>query len=234
MAEELLRHQVVSKMETTASDGKRYQVDYYNLDMILSVGYRVNSQNASRFRQWANSVLKQYILRGYTISHHLVALQSQMDSRFEALESIVGKQQEQLDFLIKTHSTPEEQLFPNGCVWDAYSFVSTLIRSAKEQVILIDNYVDETVLTLLDKRADGVKAVIHSRFSEGFLRELERHNEQYAPVEFVQFPHKVHDRFLIIDSQVYLLGNSLKDMGHTLSAAILTGFSVDEVLRKLR
>lgn len=87
MAEELLRHQVVSKMETTASDGKRYQVDYYNLDMILSVGYRVNSQNASRFRQWANSVLKQYILRGYTISHHLVALQSQMDSRFEALES---------------------------------------------------------------------------------------------------------------------------------------------------
>ena len=98
---------------------------------------------------------------------------------------------------------------------------------------MIDNYVDETVLTLLDKRSEGVKAIIHSRFSESFLKELERHNKQYRSVEFVQFPHKIHDRFLIIDNQVYLLGNSLKDMGHTLSAAILTGFSVGEVLGKL-
>ncbi|MDO4215598.1 MAG: RhuM family protein [Bacteroidales bacterium] len=215
-------------------NGTKKPVPFYSLDVIISVGYRVRSIQGIRFRQWATRVLKQHLLNGYSVNQHLVALQQRIDSRFEALESRVDKQQEQLDFLVKTHSTPDDQLFPNGCVWDAYSYVSSLIRSAKEQVILIDNYVDETVLTLLDKRADGVKAVIHSRFSEGFLRELERHNAQYPPVEFVQFPHKVHDRFLIIDSQVYLLGNSLKDMGHTLSAAILTGFTVDEVLGKLK
>lgn len=217
------------------NDGKqKYSTTYYNLDAIISVGYRVNSINATAFRRWATGVLKDHLIKGYSVNHHLVALQQQMDSRFEALESRVDKQQEQLDLLVKTHSLPDEQLFPNGCVWDAYTFVSGLIRCAKERVILIDNYVDETVLTLLDKRADGVKAVVHSRFSEGFLRELDRHNEQYPSIEFVQLPHKIHDRFLIIDSQVYLLGNSLKDMGHTLSAAILTGFSVDEVMSRLR
>ncbi|MCQ2269110.1 MAG: virulence RhuM family protein [Bacteroidaceae bacterium] len=140
LKEELASESVIAKFATTASDGKIYQVDYYNLDVVLSVGYRVKSNRGIQFRRWANHVLKEYLQNGYSVNHHLIALQQQMDSRFETLESRVDKQQEQLDFLVKTHSTPEEQLFPNGCVWDAYSYVSALIRSAKEQVILIDNF----------------------------------------------------------------------------------------------
>lgn len=121
-----------------------------------------------------------------------------------------------------------------GCMWDAYSFISNLIRSAKEQVILIDNYCNDKTLTLLDQRAKDVKATIHTTYNNTYNEALEAHNSQQSPIQSIQLPHKIHDRFLIIDSQVYLLGNSLKDMGHTLSAAILTGFTPEEVLSKLK
>ena len=111
-----------------------------------------------------------------------------------------------------------EQIFATGCVWDAWAYVSELVRSAKERIELIDNFVDDRVLSLLLKRGESVSATIHSRFSKDFLTDLEKHNRQYAEVKFVQLPHKNHDRFLIIDDTVYLLGASVKDMGNGLCA----------------
>ena len=106
-----------------------------------------------------------------------------------------------------------EQIFGTGCVWDAWSYVSDLIRSAKQKIILIDNFVDDRVLSLLDKRADGIEATIHTRYYESFLTDLKKHNDQYREIKFVQLPHRNHDRFLIIDNEVYFLGASIKDMG---------------------
>ena len=111
-----------------------------------------------------------------------------------------------------------EQIFPTGCVWDAWAHVSDLVRSAKNRIILIDNFVDDRVLSLFTKRADGVSASIHTRYTKQFLTDLEKHNEQYPEIHFIQLPHRNHDRFLIIDDKVYLLGASLKDMGAGLCA----------------
>ena len=111
-----------------------------------------------------------------------------------------------------------EQIFATGCVWDAWSYVSDLVRSAKQRIVLIDNYVDDRVLSLLDKRSDGVEAMIHSRYSESFLTDLQKHNAQQREIKFTQLPHRNHDRFLIIDDEVYLLGASVKDMGVGLCA----------------
>ena len=197
---ELTRERVVSKMETTASDGKRYQVDYYNLDMILSVGYRVNSVNATRFRQWANSVLRDYVLKGYSVNHQLIALQQHVDDRLLRIEDRLQQNEDQVAFLVHTHQQPQEELFATGCMWDAYSFISNLIRSAKEQVILIDNYCNDKTLTLLDQRAKDVKATIHTTYNNTYNEALGVHNSQQSPIQSIQLPHKIHDRFLIIDS----------------------------------
>ena len=225
---------VVAKFATTASDGKVYQTEHYSLDMILSVGYRVHSPQGILFRAWANSVLKQYLLNGYAINHQLIALQQHVDDRLLRIEDRLQQNEEKVAFLVHTHQQPQEELFATGCMWDAYSFIANLIRTAKEQVILIDNYCDDKTLTLLDQREKDVKATIHTTYNKKYNDALETHNSQQAPIQSIQLPHKIHDRFLIIDQQVYLLGNSLKDMGHTLSAAILTGFTPEEVLSKLK
>jgi len=175
---------------------------YYNLDMILSVGYRVNSRNATSFRRWANSVLKEYLLRGYAIN-----------PRLEQLEQRVTRTEEKIDFFVRTALPPVEGIFYDGQIFDAYEFVSKLIKSAKKEIVLIDNYVDETVLTMLDKRAPAVKATIYTKqVSAQFQLDINRHNAQYPPID-VQAFNKAHDRFLIIDDKVYHIGASLKDLG---------------------
>jgi len=128
------------------------------------------------------------------------------------IESILEKIEENSPKLLP------EQVFPTGCVWDAWAYVSDLVRSAKRQIILIDNFVDDRVLSMLAKRADGVLATIHTRYNEQFLTDLKKHNTQYPEIKFIQLPHRNHDRFLIIDNQVYLLGASLKDLGTGLCA----------------
>ena len=175
---------------------------YYNLDMILSVGYRVNSRNATSFRRWANSVLKEYLLRGYAIN-----------PRLEQLEQRVAKTEEKIDFFVRTALPPVEGVFYDGQIFDAYEFASKLIKSAKKEIVLIDNYVDETVLTMLDKREPSVKATIYTKqISAQFSLDIDRHNAQYAPIDVQPF-NKAHDRFLIIDKKVYHIGASLKDLG---------------------
>ena len=231
---ELDQVSVHSILEYTAADGKKYKTQFYNLDAIISVGYRVNSVNATAFRRWATSVLRQYLLQGYAVNRQLIALQQHVDDRLLRIEDRLQQNEEQVAFLVHTHQQPQEELFATGCMWDAYSYIANLIRSAKEQVILIDNYCDDKTLTLLDQRTENVKATIHTTYNKKYNDALEVHNSQQTPIQSIQLPHKIHDRFLIIDQQVYLLGNSLKDMGHTLSAAILTGFTPEEVLSKLK
>ena len=127
-----------------------------------------------------------------------------------------------------------EQVFAAGCVWDAWTYVSDLARSAKQRIVLIDNFVDDRVLSLLDKRADNVEATIHTRFNESFLTDLHKHNEQKPEIRFAQIPHRNHDRFLIIDDTVYLLGASLKDMGRGLCAITKLVVSPEEILTMLK
>jgi len=235
--QELDKDSTSSILEQVRKEGNRIvtrKIEFYNLDVIISVGYRVNTKRGILFRQWANKILKDHLLRGYSVNQHLVALQQQMDSRFTALEQQVVEQQEKVDFLVNMHQQPSEELFATGCMWDAYSYMANLIRSAKVSVVLVDNYCNDKTLTLLDERANEVTATIHTTYNKGFETALAAHNSQKTPIEYIQLPHKIHDRFLIIDSHVYLLGNSLKDMGHTLSSAILTGFTPKDILARLK
>ena len=205
LREELQGMATVAKFAIVQNEGSRSvvrMVEFYNLDMILSVGYRVNSSQGILFRQWANTILKEYLLKGYSINQ-----------RFERLEQRVSKTEEKIDFFIRTALPPVEGIFFDGQIFDAYTFVSDLVRSAKNRIILFDNYVDDTVLTLLDKRADGVSAQIYTRsITQQLALDLQRHNEQYRPIAIDAFPN-AHDRFLCIDETVYHIGASLKDLG---------------------
>lgn len=146
----------------------------------------------------------------------------------EKIEHILTKMDEQSPKLLP------EQIFQTGCVWDAWTYVSDLVRSAKQRIVLIDNFVDDRVLSMLDKRADGVTATIHSRYYEQFQTDLKKHNEQYPAIEFVQLPHRNHDRFLIIDDKVYFMGASLKDMGDGLCAITEMQASPETILNMLK
>ena len=198
------------EISVVRKEGKRQVVRnilHYNLDAILSVGYRVSSKEATRFRQWANIVLKNYLLHGYVINQ-----------RVERLEQRVAKTEEQIGFFVRTALPPVEGVFYDGQVFDAYTFAADLIRSAHERIILIDNYVDDSVLKTLTKRNEGVGAIIIIRkISETLRVDVERHNRQYPLVD-ISTSDRYHDRFLIIDNTVYHLVASLKDLGKKLYA----------------
>ena len=198
------------EISVVRKEGKRQVVRgilHYNLDAILSVGYRVSSKNATQFRRWASSVLKEYLLHGYAISQ-----------RVERLEQRVSKTEEQIGLIVRTALPPVEGIFYDGQVFDAYNFAADLIRSARKRVVLIDNYVDDSVLKVLTKRGNGVHAtIITRRVSETLSVDLERHNRQYPLVE-IRTSDRFHDRFLITDDTVYHLGASLKDLGKKLFA----------------
>lgn len=203
--EELYNMSTVAKFEIVQNEGGRQvrrMVEFYNLDMILSVGYRVKSNQGILFRQWANSVLKEFLLKGYSINQ-----------RFERLEQRVSKTEEKIEFFIRTSLPPLEGVFFDGQIYDAYELVSKLIKSAKRSIILIDNYIDESVLTLLDKRADGITAEIYTQQINPQLRlDIQRHDSQYAPIP-IHVLTRSHDRFLLIDDDVYHIGASIKDLG---------------------
>ena len=224
----------------TAADGKKYRTKFYNLDVIISVGYRVKSPVGTRFRQWANGVLKDYLLRGYAVHQQVMALQQinlrvdAQNDRIARVESALEQQQQQLDFVVRANEKPEELLIPMGCVWDAYMFVCDLIRSAEKRIILVDNFVDERVLTMLDKRNKGVLAEVHTRYYEQTKLDFYKHNQQYEPISYVQLPHAVHDRYLIVDDDVWLLGTSVKDMGRSLCTIIKVGFTPETVMTMIK
>ena len=218
LKEELDGFSVVAKFATTASDGKTYQVEYYNIEMITSIGYRVKSKRGVQFRVWANKVLKDYLLRGYSVNQRLLYMESRIDHRLlehdKRLDDLTGK----VDFFLKTSLPPREGVLFDGQIFDAYVFVCDLIKRARKRIVLIDNYIDETVLTLLNKRNRGVLATVYTKRIDDNLRlDIERHNDQYMPVN-VRTASNIHDRFLIIDDTLYHIGASIKDLGKKLFA----------------
>jgi hypothetical protein len=216
---ELVKDSVWAKFAYTASDGKIYQVDYYNLDVIISVGYRVKSQRGTQFRQWANKVLKEYLLRGYSINQRLKDLEEKVDAKFVQHERQLDYLTDKVDFFVRTSLPPVEGIFYNGQIFDAYKFAADLIRSAKKSILLIDNYVDESVLLMLSKRGIGVTATIYTHTISNQLNlDIQKHNSQYPRIE-VKTYKQCHDRFLIIDdTDVYHIGASLKDLGKKMFA----------------
>jgi hypothetical protein len=203
---------------------------FYNLDMILSVGYRVNSKNAVMFRKWASSVLKDHLLRGYSLNYRLSSIEEQLKQHNVMLDA----HQKQIDFFVKTSLPPKEKLFFDGQLFDAHMLMSQLVESAEKRIVLIDNYVDESVLTLLLKRKKHVTATIYTmQMSSSFKLDLQKHNAQYPSVAVTIYT-KAHDRFLIIDDKVYHVGASVKDLGKKLCAvSLLSCIDADEMIGKL-
>ena len=212
---ELLKESVWAKFAYTASDGKTYQVDYYNLDVIISVGYRVKSHRGTQFRQWANKVLKDHLLRGYSVNCHL----KRIDAKIQRHEKQIDYLTDKVEFFVRTSLPPVEGIFYDGQIFDAYKFATDLIRSAKGSILLIDNYVDESVLLMLSKRNTGVTADIYTQaVSRQLQLDLQKHNGQYPPIG-IHVYRKCHDRFLIIDgAEVWHIGASLKDLGKKMFA----------------
>ena len=207
--EELDGESVGAKFATTAADGKTYQVEYYNLDMIMSVGYRVKSKRGIQFRRWSNKVLKQYLLKGYAVSQ-----------RIEQLERRVTLTEEKIDFFVHKSLPPMEGIFYDGQIFDAYAQIISLIKQAKHSIVLIDNYINVDTLTMLSNRDTNVSATIYTRqLSQQQQLDVQRHNQQYPPIAINTCQHN-HDRFLIIDDVAYLFGASLKDAGKKLFAYI--------------
>lgn len=216
---ELDENSVCSILELTASDGKVYKTKVYNLDAILSVGYRVNSKNATLFRRWANKVLKDYLLKGYSINQRINQLENKIDSKPATHDRQLEELTNKVDFFVRTSLPPLEGVFFDGQIFDAYKFVIDLIKSAKQSITLIDNYVDESVLLMLSKRRSGVSATIYTyKINAQLQLDLEKHNDQYPPID-IRTNKNSHDRFLIIDqTEVYHIGASLKDLGKKLFA----------------
>ena len=225
-SQELEETSVCSILERTASDGKIYMTQFYNLDMILSVGYRVNSRNAVLFRRWSSSVLKDYLLKGHSINNRLINIEEQLQEH----AAIISDHDKKIDFFVRTSLPPVEGIFYDGQIFDAYVFVSDLIKSARQRIVLIDNYVDESVLVLLSKRFPGVPAEIRTgKLPQQLQLDLQKHNSQYEPIMLTQ-TYNIHDRFLIIDNDVYHIGASLKDLGKKLFAFSKLGLLPESVL----
>ena len=194
-------------------------VKFFSLDVIISVGYRVKSVRGTQFRQWANKILKEYLLKGYSINQRLNDMEYRMNNRFFQIEKTIAEHDAKIDFFVRTSLPPVEGIFFDGQIFDAYKFATDLIKSAKCSLILIDNYVDESVLLMLSKRNSGVSATIYTHKINAQLQlDLNKHNDQYPPIE-VRTYKSSHDRFLIIDNtEVYHIGASLKDLGKKMFA----------------
>ena len=219
-SEELEANSTCSILEHMGNDGlQKYSTKYYNLDVILSVGYRVNSINATRFRQWANKVLKEYLLKGYAVNQRFEILENKIDKKFAEQDAKIEHLNKQVDFFVRTSLPPTEGVFHNGQIFDAYKFATDLIKSAKKSLMLIDNYIDESVLLMLSKRNAGVTADIYTyQVTQTLKLDLQKHNTQYPPINIHKHTTS-HDRFLIIDNtEVYHIGASLKDLGKKLFA----------------
>ena len=172
--------------------------------------------------------MRRFMVQNLNILMRIAHLERHQIETDEKIDAILDKMEQNSPKMLP------EQIFPTGCVWDAWSYVSDLVRSAKSRIILVDNFVDDRVLSLFTKRADGVSANIYTRYSEQFLTDLKKHNEQYPEIQFTQLPHRNHDRFLIIDNKVHFLGASLKDMGAGLCAVTEMTTTPETILALLK
>ena len=234
---ELEPEATTQKIRVVRLEGKRKvtrSIDFYNLDMIISVGYRVNSANATQFRRWATRILKEYMLRGYAINQQLLHLEEQVDRRFKAIESELHDHKEKIDFFVRTNQTPVEQVFFGGEFFAARVLLEQLIKTAQQRVIIIDAYVDAATFEMLDVRAKGVKAIIYSGKDSRGLRDAHNATAGVEPIDTFVWSNPSHDRWLIIDDQLYHCGHSLKDMGKKLSAISLMGIPAQTIIDQIK
>ena len=225
--EELEENSTCRKFRQVRKEGTRMVsriIPMYNLDMIISVGYRINSKRGTKFRQWANRILKEYLLNGYSINR-----------RFETIEQRLNAAENKIDFFVRSSLPPVEGIFYDGQIFDAYVQIVNLIKQAKHSIVLIDNYIDEATLTMLSKRDVNISATIYTRqLSQQQQLDVQRHNQQYPPINICT-TQRNHDRFLIIDDVVYIFGASLKDAGKKLFAYIkMQETSATDLLNNIR
>ena len=235
---ELDKNSTCSILEHMGNDSKqRYATTYYNLDAIISVGYRVNSINAIAFRRWATNVLRDYLLQGYSVNRHLIALQENMDKRMTHIEDIQAKQQQQLDFFIRTSTPPAEIVFFEGDFYTARVALENLVRTANHRVIIIDGYVSSLTLSVLDVRKSNVTATIYTvGVGQGMQRLMEEHDRLFpdSHIDIRKWSNESHDRWLIIDDSLYHCGHSLNaNGGHKISAITLMGTSPEVILSEV-
>ena len=228
------QNQVVAKFATTAADGKVYQVEYYSLDVILSVGYRVKSSRGIEFRRWANRILKEYVLRGHAVNQRLIEIEDRIDRRLQEHTDQIHELQDKVDFFVRTSLPPVEQVFYNGQFFEARVLLERIIKTAQKRVIIIDAYVDATTFEMLDVRAKGIKATVYSGKDLDRLRDLHNAKTDVEPIETFVWRNASHDRWLIADNSVYHCGHSLKDMGQKLSAVSLLGVDAEDILKQVR
>ena len=233
-SDELKKEATSSILELVRKEGNRTvkrKVEFYNLDAIISVGFRVNTKRGIEFRQWANRVLKNYLLRGYVVNSRIMALEQHVAEQDTQIKDLKNK----VDFFVRSSLPPVEGIFFDGQIFDAYVQIVNLIKQAKRSITLIDNYIDETTLTMLSKRDTKVSATIYTRqLNQQQQLDVQRHNQQYPPIA-VNICQRNHDRFLIIDDVVYLFGASLKDAGKKLFAYIkMQETSAAELLNNIR
>ena len=232
---ELEEQSTCAKFAHMGNDGlQQYETVMYNLDVIISVGYRVKSQRGTAFRIWATKVLKEYMLRGYAINQRLLNMEERMNKRIGSIENTLAEHQEKIDFFVRTSLPPHQGIFYDGQIFDAYTFINDRIREATTRIILIDNYIDDSVLTILSKRADKVAATIYTKKPSAQLQlDIQKHNAQYPPISIIEF-NRSHDRFLCIDETVYHLGASIKDLGKKWFAFNRMEMQTSELLQKMQ
>ncbi|MBO4370654.1 MAG: virulence RhuM family protein [Paludibacteraceae bacterium] len=239
LKEELAGLVVVANFATTTQHGamagktQTHDVEYFGLDVITSVGYRVKSQQGIYFRRWANAVLKEYLINGYVVNRKRFQWKERTEDRIALIENRLEDHQEKIDFFVRTALPPVEGIFYEGQMFEPFEFINKLIRSARHRIVLIDNYVDDTVLLRLAERGDAVTATIYTQqTSPSFAVALQKHNAQYSPITVHHFT-KSHDRFLIIDDDVYHIGASIKDLGKKWFAFCKMQMTAKEILGRL-
>ena len=231
---ELDKDSVISILENTAADGKVYSTQFYNLDAILSVGYRVNSKNATIFRRWSNKILKEYMLRGYAVNQRLLAMEERMDRRLQEHTEQIHELQDKVDFFVRTNVPPVEQVFYEGQFFEARVVLEKIIKTATKRIIVIDAYVDAATFEMLDVRAKGVTADIYSDGEYKSLRDAHNASRGAQSINTHKWTKASHDRWLIVDDTVYHCGHSLKDMGKKLCAITQIGTNPEDILKQVR
>lgn len=237
---ELNREATSSILELVQTEGNRKvrrKIEFYNLDTIISVGFRVNTRQGILFRTWANNVLKQYLLQGYTVNHQLIALQERIDSRFTTIEQTLQQHEQQINFFVRTNQPPHEGVVFEGHLLEGRQVAEALIKSATTEVILIDGYVGVDTFHILETRASGVQATIYTDSVGPRIQSFQAdHESEYGTtrhIEVRKYRTDFHDRFLIIDDDVYHFGASLKDLGKRLFAFDKMGLSKALILSQV-
>ena len=245
LKEELREVSTVAKFAIVQMEGNREvtrTIEFYNLDMVISVGYRVKSEKGIEFRIWANKVIKEYLLHGYAVNQQLMRMEQRLDEELDAqqnqirvIESTLSDHQEKINFFVRTNQPPVEGVLFEGQIFDAYKLVEALIKSAKREIILIDNYIDATIFDLLEKREQGVDATIYTEHAGQSLQHLQQlYQQQYGRnIEVKEYNNRFHDRFLILDDALYHFGASFKDLGKRLFAFELMGIDKSIILSQL-